>query len=453
MIHEVTLPEISENVESGDVIEMMVKVGDFVDAEQPLVQLETEKAAFDVPSPVKGKITELIIQAGQTVKVGQVIAKIDTEAKEDQQPTEEPEPQEEEEEKPQEEPKKEEPKVQEKEKPKPKAEQEKEPKKPAESRDVSQEKRQPPQKAPEIVPAAPSVRQRAREMGIDLNQVSSSAPGGRITMEDLDKFTQAPAPAQAEEPAAAASVQYKPLPDFAKWGDIERKPTTVTRKKIAETLSFAWSTIPQVTQHDHADITLLEEFRKEYGDEVRQAGGKLTVTSILLKAVTMALQKFENFNTTYDPQAQEIIYKKYYHIAVAVDTDRGLLVPVIKDVDKKSLLELSVELSQLAEKARDHKVTPDDMVGGNFTISNLGGIGGTGFSPILYWPQTGILGVSRSVKQPVYIDGVLQPRLIMPLSLTYDHRIIDGAEGIRFLRYIVELLEKPFLLTIQDSNK
>lgn len=449
MIHEVTLPEISENVESGDVIEVMVKVGDFVDAEQPIVQLETEKAAFDVPSPVKGKIVELMIQAGQTVKVGQGVAKIDTDANpqqaaapsyetKEEPPTGQPEPI---------------PEPKPTPKPQPQPQPGVETKKPTESRDVSQEKRQPPQKAAVAVPAAPSVRQRAREMGIDLSRISSSAPGGRITMDDLDKFTQTPVAAQTDVPAAAASVPYKPLPDFAKWGEIERRPTTVTRKKIAETLSFAWSTIPQVTQHDHADITLLEEFRKEYGDQVRQAGGKLTVTSILLKAVTMALQKFENFNTTYDPQTQEIIYKKYYHIAVAVDTDRGLLVPVIKDVDKKSLLELSVELSQLAEKARNHKVSPDDMVGGNFTISNLGGIGGTGFSPILYWPQTGILGVSRSVKQPVYVDGVLQPRLIMPLSLTYDHRIIDGAEGIRFLHYIVELLEKPFLLTIQDSNK
>jgi pyruvate dehydrogenase E2 component (dihydrolipoamide acetyltransferase) len=240
------------------------------------------------------------------------------------------------------------------------------------------------------------------------------------------------------------------LPDFSKWGQVERQPMTVTRRKIAETLSYAWSNIPHVTQHDQADITALEEFRREYAERVQQTGGKLTVTSILLKVVASALKAFPAFNASVDAERSEMILKKYYHVNVAVDTDRGLVVPVVRDVDAKSILELSVELAGLAEKARANKLTPEEMTGGNFTISNLGGLGGTAFTPIIYWPQVAILGVARAHQQPVYLDGVLQPRWILPLSLSYDHRIIDGAEGVRFLRWIAQTLERPFALAVQE---
>lgn len=456
MIKEVTLPEISENVESGDVIEIVVKVGDMVEKEQSLAVLETEKATFEVPSPDKGEIIEISISQGDNIKVGQVIAKIDTEGKAEEKPSPPPV------QAPEKEPASEEKKPEPTKEPIPRQSPQRQKKSDMQpdqeqtgSQTISEGEKKPdvPEKTTEVAPAAPSVRQLARELGIDIAQVAGTASGGRITLDDVKQYARQAIASGGKQPASVPAQQTKPLPDFTKWGQVERQKATVTRKKIAEILSFTWSTVPQVTQYDQADITLLEEFRREYGDEVKQAGGKLTMTSILLKAVTMALQEFPKFNTSYDPGTQEIIFKKYYHVSVAVDTDRGLLVPVIRDVNQKTLLELSVELSELADKARQHKVTPDEMVGGNFTITNLGGIGGTGFSPIIYWPQTAILGIARAAKQPVYTDDAFEPRLIAPLSLSYDHRIIDGAEGIRFLRYIIHLLEKPFLLAVHDSNK
>jgi len=449
MIKEVTLPEISENVETGEVIEVLVSVGDMVKQEQSLAVLETEKATFEVPSTAAGKVTEISISEGDTVKVGQLIAKIDTEGKAEEKPAEKEKQAKKEPETPAEDKKSKEQKQPEK---------PKEPEVPKEEpeadEELSEEQNPTPSQSGGVVPAAPSVRQLARELGIDIAHVAGSAAGGRITADDVKRHAKQAITTGSGQaaPGASAAPQSKPLPDFSKWGPVERQRASVTRKKIAETLSFTWANVPQVTQYDQADITLLEEFRKEYGGQVKEAGGKLTMTSILLKAVTMALQEFPKFNTSYDPDAQEIIFKKYYHIAIAVDTDRGLLVPVVRDVDQKSLLQLSVELSELAQKARNHKVTPDDMTGGNFTISNLGGLGGTAFAPIIYWPQTAILGVARGAKQPVFADAGFESRMIVPLSLSYDHRIIDGAEGVRFLRYIVDLLEKPFLLAVNDSK-
>ena len=431
MVEEIRLPEISENVDSGDVIEVLVKVGDFIEVEQPVVELETEKAAFEVPSPVKGKVIEISVKEGEKIKVGQTILKVDTEAKPDKEATS-----------------------------------------PAERKAAEKGQRPtvgvsetvdetPAVKQPEEtkraekklevvtggVPVSPSVRQLARELGIDISKVQGTGLSGRISVEDVKKY--AKSFVSSGLPVQPSTKESRPLPDFTKWGNIERKAITITRKKIADTLSYTWSNIPQVTQYDEADITALEEFRNEYSGKVEQAGGKLTITSILLKVVASALQEFPKFNASFDPDAEELIYKKYYHISIAVDTDRGLLVPVVRDVDKKDILQLSVELTELAEKTRQHKVGPDDMVGGNFTISNLGGIGGTNFAPIIYWPQLAILGVARATQQPVYISGRFEPRLILPLSLSYDHRIIDGVEGLRFVRWITEALEKPFLLAVQ----
>ena len=241
------------------------------------------------------------------------------------------------------------------------------------------------------------------------------------------------------------------MPDFSKWGEIEREQITVTRRKISETLSYTWSNVPQVTQYDQADITNLEESRKLYLKKSEEKISKLTITSIALKVAALAMKEFPKFNSSFDSERNEIIYKKYFHISVAVETDRGLLVPVIRDVDKKSIIELSEELNSLAEKTRQHKVTPDEMVGGNFTISNLGGIGGTNFAPIIYWPQVAILGISRATHQLCYVDGAFEPRLILPLSVSYDHRIIDGVEGLVFLRWIVQHLENPLLLSLDEN--
>ncbi len=457
MAEEIKLPEISENVESGEVIQVLVKTGDFIEADQPVVELETEKAAFEVPSPVGGKVVEVAVKEGDEVKVGQTIAKVDTEAEEGEEKEAEEQPAEEkaEKEEKKEEAKREPPEKEEPEKPKQKPAEKKEkakkPEKPKTAEPAKPERAEKKRKPSETVPAAPSVRQLARELGIDINDVSGSGPAGRISADDVKKHAKrlitgagVSVPAKAKE--------TRTLPDFTKWGEVERKPMSATRRKIAETLSYTWSNVPQVTQYDQADVTMLEEFRRQYSQKIEEAGGKLTVTSILLKVVALALKEFPIVNASLDLERQEIIYKQFINVAVAVDTDRGLLVPVIRDADKKSLLELSVELAELAQKTREHKVGPDDMVGGNFTITNLGGIGGTNFAPIIYWPQVAILGVARANKQPLYIDSRFEPRLVLPLSLSYDHRVIDGAEGLRFLRWIGEMLEKPFLLAMREGG-
>ncbi len=454
MIKEIKLPEISENVESGVVVEVLVKVGDFVEQEQPLVSLETEKATFEVPSTAAGKIVEVNVKEDDEVKVGQVIVKVDTQASASEQQEEEKPSKEvkQEEKKEQEAPReKKEVPVEKKEKPAAKeeiptpAEHEKEQ---PETEQV--ESREEKIERPLEVPAAPSVRQLARELGVDISRVTGGGPGGRISAEDIKEY--AKSIITGAKPGGP-DRKIQPLPDFSKWGKVERQSMSVTRRKIAETLSYAWSNIPHVAQYDHADITALEQFRAECGEEVKKAGGKLTVTSIMLKIVAEALKVFPKFNAGVDSERNEIIFKKYYHVNVAVDTERGLLVPVIRDVDKKSIVQLSVELTELAEKTRNNKLTPEEMVGGNFTISNLGGLGGTGFAPIIYWPQVAILGIARAAEKPVYVEGELKRRLILPLSLSYDHRIIDGAEGVRFLRWIVDALEKPFLLAMRDGVK
>jgi pyruvate dehydrogenase E2 component (dihydrolipoamide acetyltransferase) len=245
-------------------------------------------------------------------------------------------------------------------------------------------------------------------------------------------------------------VSAEPLPDFSRWGDIERQPMRAVRRKTATHLAAAWAAIPHVTQHDHADVTHLEELRKRHAPKAEAAGGALTVTAIALKIVASALRAFPQFNASIDLEAGEIIMKKYVHIGVAVDTDRGLLVPVMRNADTKNILQLSVELAQLSEKARTRKLSLEEMQGGCFSISNLGGLGGTAFTPIVNLPEVAILGISRARFEPVYQKdaGAFVPRLMLPLSLSYDHRVIDGADGVRFLRWIVEAFEQPFLLAL-----
>ncbi|MBX5477262.1 MAG: 2-oxo acid dehydrogenase subunit E2, partial [Clostridia bacterium] len=305
-----------------------------------------------------------------------------------------------------------------------------------------------------LVPAAPSVRRFARELGVDITQVRGTGPGGRISMDDVKAYVRErqqalaaglPGALAAGLPAAPAV----PLPDFSKWGEIRREKMSGVRRATAHHMARVWATVPHVTQFDEADVTEIERFRKAYGPRVEAAGGKLTVTAILLKVVAQALKVFPKFATSVDMAAEELIYKNYCHIGVAVDTEHGLLVPVIRDVDKKSLIQLAVELGEVAERARQRKLAPEDMQGGCFTISNLGGIGGTGFTPIVNAPEVAILGVSRTQVRPVYTGDRFEPRTILPLSLSYDHRVIDGADGARFLRWIVEALEHPLLLALE----
>jgi pyruvate dehydrogenase E2 component (dihydrolipoamide acetyltransferase) len=294
------------------------------------------------------------------------------------------------------------------------------------------------------------VRRLARELGVNIDEVPGTGPSGRITDEDVRAYVrkrlqELPPAAPSGVPAPAAL----PLPDFSKWGEIERRPMSSVRRKTARHLAHAWSTVPHVTHHDKADITELEQLRKKYEAKAEAAGGKLAMTAIAVRVVASALKVFPQFAASVDMAREEIVYKQYTHIGVAVDTDRGLLVPVIRNADQKNILQLSIELAQIAERTRNRKITLEEMEGSVFTISNLGGIGGTAFSPIVNSPEVAILGISRGRMEPVFISGLFQPRLMLPLSLSYDHRVIDGADAARFLRWVVEALEQPFLLPFE----
>jgi len=451
MIEEIRLPEISENVETGDVTKVLVSVGDSVDVDQPLVELETEKAVFEVPSTVAGKVTEVLVEEGDTVKVGQTLVKVDTGVGAEELKAEEPPAEESAEEPSTEEPVEEKAKadVPETESA---AEAAAEPETAKETAAPAEEEKTVPaagEKAGPPPAAAPSVRRLARELGVDIYQVEGTGKSGKISADDVKRYAKAVITSLATGATAAPAVAAKPLPDFSKFGEIERKPMSKVRRLTAENLAASWATVPQVTQHDKADITDVEAARKRHADRAKKAGGKLTMTAILLKACAGALKHFPDFNSSVDMAAGEIIYKKYVNIGVAVDTERGLLVPVIRDVDCKSIIDLSVELTKISEKARNKKIMPDELEGGNFTISNLGGIGGTYFSPIVYAPEVAILGVSRAEMRPKRMGGKFSPRLMLPLSLSYDHRVIDGALAARFTRWVAEALEDPVLLALE----
>jgi len=450
---EFKLPELGENISQGDLVRLMISPGTKVSEGQPVMELETDKAVVEVPSSVSGVVKEVKVKEGEKIKVGQVIftleggafpqpepsrvrnapvehvsgqhgarlafqAAIRAEGKTEEQALPPDQPQ----------------------------------LVPAQFSMPAQlgkvagtEHRQP-------IPAAPHVRRLAREVGIDIYEVKGTGPGGRISEDDVKAYAKAllsAAAAAAQAPPRAGHFATPQLPDFAKWGKIERVSMRGVRRKTAEHLAESWNTIPHVTQHDRADITELEQLRARFAPKAEEAGGKMTVTAIALKVCAAALKVFPQFNASIDIEKEEIVYKQYIHIGVAADTDRGLLVPVIRDVDKKNIVELAVELSQLSKKARDKKLTPAEMEGGTFTITNLGGIGGVGFTPIVNHPEVAILGLSRSRIEPEWINGKFEPRLILPLSLSYDHRLIDGADAARFLRWIAEAFEQPFLLSVQ----
>lgn len=483
---EFTLPELGENVHGGDVLRVLVKPGDTIRNDQPVLELETDKATIEVPSSLSGTIGEIKVKAGDKVKVGQTIFTLSEErgarteeggakseehgarseerrasgeergAKGEQQGASgEAEH----------------------------AEEDRESEKPATVSRPPAVARQPedeiveaprprrgevvdigrggPRVAAQAAPAAdtapapaaaPSVRRIARELGVDVRQVTGSGPGGRITLDDVQGYVRQAlsggAAAVGGAPAAAGPAPQQPLPDFSKWGEVERKPISNIRRKTAEHLGYAWNVVPAVTQYDKADITALEELRKKYSPMAERSGGRMTVTAIALKVLAGAIRRFPQFAASLDLQRGQLIYKKYSNIGVAVDTDRGLLVAVIRDVDGKGVIDLSAELAKISEKARAGKLTLDEMSGGVITISNLGGIGGVGFSPIVNWPEVAILGISRGSYEPVWNGSQFQPRLLLPLSLSYDHRVIDGADAARFLRWVCEAFEQPFVLAL-----
>jgi pyruvate dehydrogenase E2 component (dihydrolipoamide acetyltransferase) len=433
MSQEFKLPELGEGVESGDVLKVLVKVGDRVSADQSVVELETDKATIEVPVPFGGTVKEIRVQEGGKIHVGQVLLIIDTDGAAAAPPKAEEAPT----------PAEEEPKAPVAE---PETPQKKAPPAPPRITDAVTPEVDPTKiEAHQVVPAAPSVRRIARELGVDITEVRGSGAAGRITMDDVKGHAKKLVSGLAKGARLSATA---PLPNFERWGKVEREAMTGVRRKTAEHLSRGW-TAPHVTNHDRADITDLEKLRKHYAERAEAAGGKLTMTAIALKIIASALKVFPQFNASIDMENEEIVIKKYIHVGVAVDTERGLLVPVIRDVDQKNIIELAVELSDVAEKARARKLTLEEMQGGSFTITNLGGIGGTAFTPVINWPEVAILGISRASRVPIWTEGEFEPRLMLPLSLSYDHRLIDGADAARFLRWLVEALESPFLLSLE----
>lgn len=450
---EFRLQELGENISEGDLVRLMIVPGAKVSEGQLVMELETDKAVVEVPSSVSGLVKEVKVKEGEKIKVGQVIFTLEGAAPSHSEPTRQPS-------KPVEHVSgqhgarlafqaaiRAEGKTEEQALPPDQPQQ-----RPAQFSMPSQLGKVAGTEHREAIPAAPSTRRLAREIGIDIYEVKGTGPGGRISEDDVKahaKAAIAAAATAAAAPVRAGHFVSPQLPDFSKWGKIERVSMRSVRRKTAEHLAESWNTIPHVTQHDRADITELEQLRARFAPKAEQAGGKMTVTAIALKVCAAALKVFPQFNATIDMEKDEIIYKQYIHIGVAADTDRGLLVPVIRDVDKKNIVELAVELSQLSQKARDKKLGLSDMEGGTFTITNLGGIGGTAFTPIVNHPEVAILGLSRSRMEPEWIDGKFEPRLILPLSLSYDHRLIDGADAARFLRWVAEAFEQPFLLSVQ----
>jgi pyruvate dehydrogenase E2 component (dihydrolipoamide acetyltransferase) len=295
------------------------------------------------------------------------------------------------------------------------------------------------------IAAAPSARRLARELGVTISDIRGSGSGGRISMDDVTAYARRALAGAAggARPAAAAAA----LPDFSHWGPVERKPMSGVRRTTAHRLTQAWNQVPHVFQMDRADITQVEALRKKLSKKAEAEGrAPVTITAFLMKVLAAAMKKFPQANSSVDLQNDEIIYKQYIHIGVAVDTDRGLLVPVIRDVDKKDLFQIADEIAQAAEKARNRKLSLDDMQGGSITISNLGSLGGGAFTPIVNWPEVAILGVARAKMEPVFIDSEFVPRFLMPLTLSYDHRVVDGADGVRLLRWVVEAVEQPALI-------
>lgn len=461
---EFRLPSLGENIESGDVVRVAVKAGDSLSEGQTVLELETDKAVIEVPSTVSGVVKEVKVKQGQKLKVNDVIVTLEGgtggTAKAAEPAATKPQAA------------------------APATEEEhtsssiaRETYQAARQSEGKSEQQAFPPDAPGAVvqdhvppqmvkdaghehrppaPASPGVRRLARELGVDIYNVKGTAAGGRISEGDVKQFAKAIVTGSTSADGSH-TVRVAPgisrvapkLPDFGKWGAIESVAMRAVRRKTADHLAEAWNTIPHVTQHDKADVTELEDLRKRFAAKAEMAGGKMTMTAIALKVVASALKTFPQFNASVDMANECVIYKRYIHIGVAVDTDRGLLVPVLRNVDQKNIIEIAAELSALSKKAKDRKLTVEEMEGGTFTITNLGGIGGTSFTPIVNHPEVAILGMSRSRIEPVWVKDKFEPRTMLPLSLSYDHRLIDGADAARFVRWIVEALEQPFLLSVQ----
>lgn len=430
---EFKLPSLGEGVASADIADIAVKEGDTIANSQILMELETDKAVVELPSTVAGKITKLLVKAGETVKPGQLLLVVEgAGAPASAAPA----------------------------------------KAPVADASGSKPAAPAPVTAPAItptivaapaaavpstssapVPAAPATRRLARELGVDIALVKGTGPGGRITQEDVQAYVRnklqqiAVAPqAQPSRVLSAGGIAPPPLPDFSRFGVTVREPMNKIARTAAENLTVSWNVIPHVTQHDRADITDLEAARKRFGEGIGKNGPKVTMTAIVMKALATCLQAFPKFNSSLDPETNEIVLKKFYNIGCAVDTPNGLVVPVIKDCNSKSILTIAGELTELATKARDRKLSIDSMQGATCTVTNLGGLGGIAFTPIVNYPEVCILGMSRSQMELKLEDGKVVERMMLPLSLSYDHRVINGADAARFMTALCNMLADPFQL-------
>jgi len=423
---EVSVPDIGDFADVP-VIEIHVAAGDVVSTEDPLITLESDKATMDVPSPGAGTVRELRVKVGDLVSQGSPILLLDTGGAEVEPPplTDQQEP-------------------------------------PALDEGDLAAAEEPARRSAEAAAAAaavaadsaaadgfegvhagPGVRRLARELGLDLTTLSGTGPKGRITKEDVIAQVRGPsAAAPAAVPAAAAAgIPEVPAQDFSKFGPVEVRPLSRIQRLSGPALHRSWLNVPHVTQHDESDITDLDAYRRELDTAAKAEGYRVTLLAFLMKASVSALREFPRFNSSLTPEKDALIYKGYYHLGVAVDTPEGLIVPVIRDVDRKGVTELSKELGTVSARAREGKLTPADLAGACFTISSLGGIGGTGFTPIVNAPEVAILGVVRSRMTPVWDGSAFVPRLMLPISLSYDHRVIDGALAARFARHLCRLLE------------
>ena len=431
---DLKLPALGEGADSGTVVNLFVKEGDQITKDQPILELENEKAVATIPSTAAGTVGKIFVKSGDKISVGQKILSLTEIAGAEPQKAAKPDTA---------------PKA-ETAAPGKKAEEAAEEGTPAEQEESEPQETPSPEAKPGLTPAAsPSIRKLARELGIDLNRVRGSEAGGRIVMQDLRAYIQKlQAGVGGRPPAGAKAAQTKPSKpaveqiDFSKWGPISKKPLSPLRQTIARRMVENWNTIPHVTQLDEADITALMDLRKKHAAAYEQKGARLTLTSFALKIVVDTLKKHPALNSSLDEVAQEIVTKAYYHIGVAVDTEAGLMVPVIRDVDKKNLLDLSKELEELAQKARERKLSAEEMKGGTFTISNQGGIGGAHFTPIVNKPEVAILGLGRGAMKAAIREKSIEPRMMLPIALSYDHRVIDGGAAARFIVDLVKAFEE-----------
>jgi pyruvate dehydrogenase E2 component (dihydrolipoamide acetyltransferase) len=428
---DVKLPALGEGADSGTVVNLFVKEGDQITKDQPILELENEKAVATIPSSAAGTVAKLFVKVGDKISVGQKLLSVsggggDVPAKAPAveankakpsgahgvtRPALAPEPEE-----------------------------------PAEEEAEQSQSAEDLEKANAAVAASPAIRKLARDLGIELGRIRGTARGGRITMEDLRAYIQRLQKIAAQPKASGAHGVTRPTAaaepvDFSKWGSVTRKPLSSLRQVIARRMTENWITVPHVTQFDEADIANILSLRKKYVEAYEKKGARLTVTSFVLKAVADTLKKHPFFNSSLDEAANEIILKNYIHIGVAVDTEAGLIVPVIRDVDKKDLVQFSKDLEEIATKARERKISPDELKGGSFTISNQGGIGGAHFTPIVNKPDVAILGLGKGAMKAVVRENKIEPRMMLPLALSYDHRVIDGGGAARFIVDLVKALE------------